>query len=103
MSRLVLGLLITTVLAAGCAAEPAENAGESGEAITAKADDHWFYAGPIPALKDASVTVSLQANTAHVIGFLPAGAAELPQLPHVKTKSDNGRTRVDIVYPIATA
>ncbi|CAN5924520.1 hypothetical protein BH11MYX4_BH11MYX4_41010 [soil metagenome] len=105
MSRLALGLLLaTTLLSAGCAADPVDEGGESSEdAIKAKADDEWFYVGPLPTLKDAKVTVSLAANTAHVVGFLPAGAAALPPLPHVKTRSENGRTRVDIVYPIATA
>jgi hypothetical protein len=109
MSRFALGLMLASaILAGGCAADPAsDDAGEeSGEdALTAKADEHWIYAGPMPALKDAKVIASLQGSTAHVIGYLPAGAstAEIAQLPNVKTRLENGRTRVDIVYPIATA
>ena len=107
MSRLALGVLLaTSILAGGCAADPgsAEDEGEASEdALLAKADEHWFYTGPLPALKDAKVIASLEGNTAHVVGYLPAGAAALPTLPHVKTKLENGRTRVDIVYPIATA
>jgi hypothetical protein len=109
MSRLALGLMLaSSIFAAGCAADPAsDDEGESGEssedALVAKADEHWFYTGPLPALKDAKVIASLEGNTAHVIGYLPPGAAELPPLPHVKTRVENGRTRVDIVYPIATA
>ena len=106
MSRIALGLLLaTTLLAGGCAADPAtDDGGESSEdALKAKADEHWFYSGPLPALTNTTVTVSLEGNTARVSGLLPVGAPELPPLPHVRTKSDNGRTRVDIVYPIATA
>ncbi len=104
MSRLALGLLLaTTILSAGCAADPIDDGESSEDALRAKADEHWFYVGPLPTLKDAKVVVSLAGNTARVSGLLPIGAPELPQLPHVKTKAENGRTRVDIVYPIATA
>jgi hypothetical protein len=106
-SRLALGLMLASSLfAAGCAADPASSADEGDsteDALAAKADEHWIYAGPLPALKDAKITVSLAGNTAHVVGYMPAGAEALPSLPHVKTKLENGRTRVDIVYPIATA
>ena len=107
MSRLALALMLaSSLVAGGCAAEPdsSEDQGESSEdALIAKADEHWLYTGPLPALKDAKVIASLEGNTAHVIGYLPDGAAPLPELPHVKTRLENGRTRVDIVYPIATA
>jgi hypothetical protein len=106
MSRITLNLLVlTSILAAGCAADPddASTEGGSEDDLVAKADEHWFYSGPLPALKEAKVIASLEGNTAHVIGYLPPGAAELPPLPHVKTRVENGRTRVDIVYPIATA
>ena len=46
---------------------------------------------------------SWQPETRHVAGYLPAGAAALPELPHVKTRVEKDRTRVDIVYPIASA
>lgn len=106
MSRFALGLLlVSSILGAGCAADTTDDdhsaAGEDD--ILSKPDDHWFYSGPIPALKDAKVTVSLDGNTAHVVGFLPAGSPDVPALPHVKSRIENGRTRLDIVYPIATA
>gem|GEM_PF-1279773 len=111
MSRFaVLGLLVTTaIFAGGCAAESdaldEESAASEEDALIAKADDHWFYSGPIPALKDAKVVASLAGNTAHVVGYLPAGASttEIAELPNVKIKAEGGRTRLDIVYPIATA
>jgi hypothetical protein len=70
--------------------------------LRAKADEHWFYNGPMPVLDSAKVTVSIQGHTVRVSGLLPNGAS-LPALPHVRTRPENGRTRVDAVYPIATA
>lgn len=109
MSRFAFGLLLgSAILAGGCAADPgdADDEGASSEdAIVAKADEHWFYSGPMPALRDAKVYASLAGNTAHVVGYLPEGANadEINRLPNVKTKAEGGKTRVDIVYPIATA
>jgi hypothetical protein len=109
MSRLAIALMLASsvlsgALAGGCAAPTdAEEEGASEDALVTKADEHWFYVGPLPALKDAKVIASLEGNTAHVIGYLPDGAAALPPLPHVRTSLENGRTRVDVVYPIATA
>jgi hypothetical protein len=107
MTRVALLGLLASVFALGaCAADPATDEDvndETGEdALTAKADEHWFYTGGLPRLEYAVVTVSLKGHTAHVTGLAPRGTT-IPQLPHVKTKDENGRTRVDIVYPIATA
>jgi hypothetical protein len=106
MIRLGFASLIAVSLTLGaCAAEPQDDdgAGEVGEdALSAKADEHWFYTGALPRLEGARVTVSLKGHTARVSGLAPAGAT-IPQLPHVRTKAEGARTRVDIVYPIATA
>ena len=65
MSRLALALVLasSTIFAAGCAADPGASADDDGasseDALSAKADEHWMYAGPMPALKDAKITVSL--------------------------------------------
>jgi hypothetical protein len=103
----MLSTTVAAVFAGGCAAttDSSDDSGESSEdALAAKADEHWIYAGPLPALKNATVTASLAGNTAHVVGYLPDGADALPDLPHVKTRVEaDGRTRVDVVYPIATA
>ena len=96
MSRLALGLLlassIATAFATGCASDPAtaDDRDSSEDALAAKADEHWIYAGPLPALSNAKITASLAGNTAHVTGYLPTGAAALPDLPHVKTRIENG-------------
>lgn len=108
MIRLRIASLIALSLTLGaCAAEPVagddDGAGEVGEdALTAKADEHWFYTGALPKLENARVTVSLEGHTAHVTGLAPAGVT-IPELPHVRTKAEGARTRVDVVYPIATA
>lgn len=87
----------------GCTAESDAAPTEVGEDdLVTRADDAWFYSGPLPALQGASVTVSLAGHTARVSGYLPAGV-EVPPLPHVKQMAEGGRTRVDVVYPIATA
>ena len=90
-------------LATGCAVESGEDVTPTSEDELAKrADAEWFYTGALPALEQPKITVSLKGNTAHLTGILPQGTT-LPSLPHVKTKLEAGRTRVDVVYPIATA
>lgn len=101
-SSLVAASLLGSALVA-CSADTTDTTGATDdEIVSSKVDDHWFYSGPIPALESPALTVSLKGHTAHVTGFLPAGTS-LPALPHVKTKLEGTRTRVDIVYPIATA
>lgn len=107
MTRVALLGLLASVLALGaCAADPAVDEDineETGEdALAAKADEHWFYTGALPRLENAVVIASLEGHTARVSGLAPRGTT-IPQLPHVRTKDENGRTRVDVVYPIATA
>ncbi|MBX3221297.1 MAG: hypothetical protein KF795_12310 [Labilithrix sp.] len=104
MSRLAaLTLVLGSVLLGACAVDADDDVESNEDAIVSrKVDDHWFYSGPLPALQSPSVTASLAGHTAHVTGYLPAGT-QLPNLPHVKTKAENGKLRVDVVYPIATA
>jgi hypothetical protein len=87
---------------AACAASHEDSGSGEAEIVSSKTDDHWFYGGPIPQLNDVDVTASLTGHTVHVSGFLPAGTT-VPDLPHLKSRQEGGRTRVDIVYPIATA
>lgn len=90
-------------LATGCIAETGtDDPATAQDELAAKADAEWFYGGALPALEQPKITVSLKGNTAHLTGLLPLGVT-LPQLPHVKVKAEGSRTRVDAVYPIATA
>ena len=101
VSRLTISLFALASLA-GCAVPMEEESTQGEDALAAKADEEWFYSGAMPALEQPKVTVSLKGHTAHLTGLLPQGAT-LPALPHVKVKLESGRTRVDAVYPIATA
>lgn len=102
LRSLVLGLMPLAALA--CAAPAAdEGTGSSTEdALVERADDHWFYGGPLPMLESPRVVTSLRGHTVRVSGLLPAGAP-VPQLPHVRATPEGARTRLDVVYPIATA
>ncbi len=98
-------LVVSALGLAACAADAESSDPEVGtgeEALAAKADDHWFYGGPLPALASPSATVSLAGHTVRVTGYLPAGSA-VPALPHLRTTDAGGRIQVDLVYPIATA
>ncbi|MCA9590694.1 MAG: L,D-transpeptidase [Myxococcales bacterium] len=90
---------------AGCSSSEADTGGmpvvDEGALVT-KADEHWFYGGPMPTLDAPSVTASMKGHTARVSGLLPRGA-RIPDLPHVRTRAEGDRVRVDVVYPIATA
>lgn len=88
---------------AGCSAAEEDDGGETSESeLRRRVDAAWFYDGPLPALEEANVTVSLKGNTARVSGYLPAGVS-LRSLPHARTFDEGYRTRVELVYPIATA
>src|SRR5678815_3483350 len=103
-STIALAALAST-FAFACASTPNDrNAdGDSAEgALTRRVDAAWFYDGPLVALEDANVTVSLKGNTARINGYLPLGT-EIADLPHVKGQQEGDRLHVDIVYPIATA
>jgi hypothetical protein len=107
MNRFAVALMLaSSIVAGGCAAaEPddSEDPAASEDALTHRARDAWFYDGPLPALDAAQVTISLKGHTVRVSGLLPAGAAA-PGAEHsyIQSKSENGRTRIDVVYPIAT-
>lgn len=91
--------LFSLVVACGPQAE--EVATEDDE-LAAKANEEWFYNGTMPMLESPKITVSLEGNTARLSGLLPINAS-VPSLPHVRAMMENGRTRIDAVYPIATA
>lgn len=97
-------LVLATALV-GCSASRGDHDVDEGTSegeLAATKDRAWFYDGPIPALADANVTLSLKGHTARVTGYAPLGT-DLSGLPHVRTRYEAGRLRVDAVYPIATA
>lgn len=112
--RFLIGVLATlaSLQLASCAADdgapPGEEAPETGyedELINAEKNGQpsqkWIYSGPLPRLDKPEVFVSLKAHTARVTGLLPrAFAAEVPFYAEAKPAGD--RTKVTVVYPIAT-
>lgn len=104
-ASLLVASLAATATLAGCASptEDEDATASGGDALSAKADEEWFYAGQLPVLEGASITVSLKGNTARVSGYLPAGTPAPTNLPHVRLTPDGAKTKIDLVYPIATA
>jgi hypothetical protein len=87
---------------AGCSADAA-SVEASDQDLAQSATAEWFYGGPLPALDQAQVFVSLTGNTARVSGLLPVGVTLTETPAHVRTKAEGSRVRVDAVYPIASA
>ena len=96
-------LTLGTVMATGCSgSDSVEIPDETGEDdLVHRARAHWIYDGPLPALADANVTVSLRGHTARLTGY-SAGDVDISQLPHARKSKAGKRTRIDLVYPIAT-
>ena len=94
---------------AGCGAAPEADAtwGVSESELLRKTSETgaWRYQGPMPRLDEAQITVSLKGHTARVTGLVPIGfTGALPF--HAIREADSlqpTRTRVTVVYPIATA
>lgn len=103
--RLTLGVLAIGCLSvlAACSSSSRDAEDENAEgALQRRLDAAWFYDGPLPAISDAQVTVSLKGHTVRVHGTVPA-STDLSGLPHVQSAPDGDRLVVDVVYPIATA
>lgn len=62
----------------------------------------WLYEGPLPALDSPELVTSIAGHTTRMTGLLPRGydARELPW--YVVSETEGERTRVHVVYPIAT-
>lgn len=104
--RLVILAGLSAVVGVGCAADATdedleENGGEDELIKKTGATSHWSYNGLLPELDSAKVTVSLKGHTAHVQGLLPRDfRGRLPF--YVKAEEAGSRTRIHVVYPIAT-
>ena len=103
--------LLTAVLAAGaayvlsgCASSDraASDGDESEDELAKGAREQWIYDGPLPKLDEVTITVSQTVNTARVTGYLPDGY-DVSQLPfYADAVSEDGRTKIAVVYPVAT-
>ncbi|MBI5514119.1 MAG: L,D-transpeptidase family protein [Deltaproteobacteria bacterium] len=108
------GVLVAGVLTAlaGCAdPELLGDDGDDGldngafnlgtEEIRSVGSPPWVYAGPLPALLEPKVVVSLNGHTLRVVGELPSGFNGT--VPYYATEERvNGKRMVTVVYPIAT-
>lgn len=66
------------------------------------ASQKWIYLGRMPKLDQSEIVVSLAGHTARISGLLPTDyAGELPFYVEPEPAA-GGRTRVHVVYPIAT-
>jgi hypothetical protein len=108
-ARLFIAGLFALPLAAGsvltgCAADPAsdgEGPNVTEDELRKGAAEQWVYNGTLPHLDNPAITVSLTAHTARVSGYLPADfAGRLPY--YADTLVEGARTKVAVVYPIAT-
>lgn len=70
-------------------------------ALRKGAAEQWVYNGTLPHLEQPTLTVSLTAHTARVTGYVPAGGAT-PLPYYADSVVEGGRTRIAVVYPIAT-
>ena len=104
LGLLALPLTASTVLS-GCAADTTEGEADEGafteDELRKGSAEQWVYNGTLPHLDNPSVTVSLTAHTARVSGYLPAGwSSPLPY--YADAMQDGARTKIAVVYPIAT-
>lgn len=111
MKLTVLSIALGVTLAAtGCVADISDDELNDAEIVDQTEDEllkktrstsSWSYRGLMPRLESPEMTVSLEGHTVHVTGLLPT--SHRAQLPfHARTEQVGGRTRVHVVYPIAT-
>jgi hypothetical protein len=107
MSLRVLGLaMVAGSLAVACASSSDEDLPNTEDMLQKGPNtDRWVYNGLLPHLDSPSVVVAQTPHTARVTGLLPAGfdASKLPFYAQDAVEpAENGRTRISVVYPIAT-
>lgn len=99
-------LLVASALglsSVGCTVHEDDVAGSQGDDLLKKTGptSSWSYQGLLPRLDAPQMVVSLTGHTLHVTGLVPQGGPD--RLPfYAKTEPDGDRTRVHLVYPIAT-
>lgn len=104
-ARLLSLVALASLATLGCAT-PSEDAGDDADPATEDelrkgSAEQWVYNGTMPHLDNVAITVSLTAHTARVTGYLPAGWNQ-PLPYYADSMEENGKTKVAVVYPIAT-
>ncbi|AKU97354.1 hypothetical protein AKJ09_04018 [Labilithrix luteola] len=90
-------------LAVACASHT-EESDDSADAITKPGETSpaWLYEGPMPTLESPEIVTSIVGHTLRVTGLLPR-TYDTSKLPwYAVTERVADRTRVHVVYPVAT-
>ena len=97
-----IALAATALLPSACAdTTPSADTQSQEEDLKASGNPKWLYNGLMPALDSVHITVSLAGHTARVTGLVKVGFTG--QLPYYAvTEPEGTRTRVTVVYPVAT-
>jgi hypothetical protein len=96
-----------TLFACGSDTSSDDAAAQTGDSDLLKSTgptSNWSYRGLMPPLAVAEAIVSLRGHTVRITGLLrpeDEGRIELPF--YARSYPENGRTRVHIAYPMATA
>lgn len=114
LDRLALVVSTLSILAGcavGCGAPTSEGAEDDpatptndDELRAGSNSDRWVYNGLLPHLEDPSLVVAQTAHTVRVTGFLPDNydVSKLPFYAKDGVEEVSGRTKISVVYPIAT-
>lgn len=97
--------LVGSFAMTGCAADEASDEAEgevSEDELKKGSAEQWVYSGTLPHLDDPSITVSLTVHTARVTGYLPTGYDKNDLPYYADTLQEGARTKIAVVYPIAT-
>lgn len=101
----LLAVSVLSLSAFACGSGATDDAASSADSDLLKSTgptSSWSYRGLMPELEAPQVFVSLRGHTVRVTGLIRQGDER--QLPfYVRSEDDNGRTRVNIAYPMATA
>ncbi len=108
LASLLSFLALAAATAVGCAASEEETFEEDGsgedELRQGPNSSRWVYNGMLPHLEEPSIVVGQTTHTVRITGFLPADydTNQLPFYTRDTATEVDGRTRIDVVYPIAT-
>jgi hypothetical protein len=107
ISRASAAIVVASLASTACAVNPQvadPDANEDAILRRTGRTSSWSYKGLMPTLDAPTLTVSLTGHTVHVAGLLPiAYTGPLPFYAIAETaRTAEGRTRVHLVYPIAT-
>lgn len=101
--RASIKLVALVIVIAGCRNAPKDANDSEARNLWASVgqSDEWYYNGPMPALEGAEIFASQTAHTLRITGLVPENfKGALPA--YANAEVIDGRTRVNVVYPIAT-